>query len=209
MRPNNENTHILIHKTIFNGVPDCFEKFELINSEELNIEYKESEMKPQAILEWFKPSEIAIFVYKAYFETYIQEISKDHLAKLKSWITLSYKKTRPFIDKVVVNSVSPDSPKNNFFCLYFQVPSGSYLKIFFPHSNNSDRDIKLTMNLLEDLNQVYSSTNSEFAKSLIQISSKPYEDVVAHFNEKDEKWDFFTLEMLLQKKMIDMNNEKE
>jgi hypothetical protein len=199
-----ENIHIIFKQTLIPELPKLNNELVSIKEKRLLIKYIEDELKPMASIEWAIPSLIAIQLFKPYFESFLGEMGKDHYEKVKILISQLHKKYRPFTSKIVTatqssSKISNNTFQNNVFCVYYQIPSGTKIKIFMPHSNSEDKDIEMVKLLFDKLFSIYSKPKSSFAQKINKISVKPYEELYAIFNENKEEWEFSTLKMLIHK----------
>lgn len=120
---------------------DTFAEFRrLVERDGVSLQIEEREEDgPYAGLEWLIPTAVIVFIGKAYFETFLKEMGKDHYTLLKAGLKSLYARLLgPEAPEVVVFSTagksSPDQPYSLLYSLLAEGDSGVRFKLLLQRS---------------------------------------------------------------------------
>jgi hypothetical protein len=105
---------------------------------------------------WFLPTAIMLFITRKYFDTFLQEMAKDHYKLLKGALGKLIKRTigpeRQFATVTLVSRVSPLKTKDDFegLSVYAVLASGQRVK-FVLESNTPGADLDLCADGIVDV----------------------------------------------------------
>ena len=125
-----------------NRIPaDTFAEFRrLVDANGLGLQVEEREEDgPYASLEWLIPTAVIVFIGKAYFESFLKEMGKDHYSLLKAGLkSLHSRLLGPQAPKVVVISTkgkaSPEQPYSLLYSLLAEGEGGIRFKLLLQRS---------------------------------------------------------------------------
>ena len=108
--------------------PQTFSEFErLVDAPGLGLQIEEREEGgPYAGIEWLLPTAVIIFIGKAYFESFLKEMGKDHYEMLKAGLkSLHSKLLGPNAPEVtVLATAGKKSPNQPYSLLYSMLAEG-------------------------------------------------------------------------------------
>lgn len=129
----------LVVSHLENIPPDYFSDFtETVKSEELELSVQARESGiPFAGIEWLMPTAIVAFLAKPYFESFLQEMGKDHYALVKKGLKKLYPRVASLDapEATLVASagkVNKAQPCSLFFSVVFEGPQGKFFKLLVP-----------------------------------------------------------------------------
>jgi hypothetical protein len=85
---------------------------EEINSPNICIEINKRPTLVYAAIEWVIPTAIVAYVLKPYFESFLQEVGKDHYIILKNWLKKTVDNGRAIKVTTITSDYSPDKIVN-------------------------------------------------------------------------------------------------
>jgi len=108
-----------------NSIPDetftDFRRLVEVKGLELRVESRDAD-GPFAGIEWLIPTAVMVFISKAYFETFLKEIGKDHYAMLKAGLKSLYAKLLgPDAPKVIVVSTAGKATTGQQYSMYYSL----------------------------------------------------------------------------------------
>lgn len=206
------NAHIVIDQTLLPGHNPIDLELDFLDSKDLHLESHEHEPRAYASLEWIIPSFIAVYITKAYFEGFLNEMGADHYKQLKKWVQkqnirfkkqITYKVTATNATKKIQSSDST----SNYFAIYLMTPLGNYIKVFMPRCLTDEEDIEAISSLLDNFVMLYSEPQSDYSRKIQLLNDKVYENLYAVYNTKMSEWEILTISTLVAKSQL--NNAKE
>ena len=162
-----------------------------IKSEKLHLEIKKFHSSPTAsALDWALPTMIAVSILKPYFESFLQELGKDHYQILKSWLknlSLDSRKVKVFTfkaSKSTQKGISND-PQSKVFSISLITKDDRILKVLFDldlDDTQWNNAIDKILDLLLDNYKNY--PNDELTKQLSELSNDKNSEIFVLINRE-------------------------
>jgi hypothetical protein len=156
------------------------------------------EARPASILaglEWLMPTAIVFFITKAYFESFLKEMGKDHYFLLKKGLqNLSSKvlvkqavKTQIFHTK---NKIDPQKKYSHVFSIVAEVEPGLRVKLLFDGSLSEDDCVNQVEEFLNWLAHLQAGTTS-FSELQKFVPTRIISDtILVVFNKENKRLEF-------------------
>jgi hypothetical protein len=135
----------------------------ILDNKNLNIEIESREPAPMACYEWLVPTAIIIFIGKSYFNSFLQEMGKDHYQLLKkAFISLRGKLVGKNAPQVTIVSTAGKFSSNSKYSLVFSVIAESNdnfkFKLLIQSKVNEAEYEKIISSFIEFLDEYYSKS---------------------------------------------------
>lgn len=172
-----------------------FEEFESsLEHTGLSLIKEPREHGPFAGLEWLLPTAVILYVGKAYFESFLKEMGKDHYHLMKKGLQ-SFRKS--FLSKstgikyqrvAVPSSKIPKVPKFSvLFSIMSKTKNGQSIKFLFPEYISEEEFQKSTESFIKLLNNNYSAEKGDELTNQIQSLKTPQHTILVRYDVVKQK----------------------
>lgn len=105
---------------------------------------KRPKMGMMAAMEWTIPTVLAAYILKPYFESFLQEMGKDHYTSLKSWLKKQADDSRAIQVRTITaeQAIYKNQKKysqSKAFSIMFQTKDGRIIKLMFNNDLNKEQ----------------------------------------------------------------------
>lgn len=151
------------------------------------------ESGPFACVEWFIPTAIAVFIGKPYFESFLNEMGKDHYSLLKKGIaglcikTVSSRRLEPVLMASPSSKITRENPYTLSFSVIAEAGNGYNFKLLLPKIDNSFNYHRATDKFIDFIADYHSDGEFSLAAEIIKISDAPGGTILITYNSDADK----------------------
>lgn len=167
------------------------------------VEFNINENRIFAALEWTIPTAIAAYIFKPYFESYLQELGKKHFEILNEKLKKFLERGKQLDIKLIPATKSTNKLSNSYtqsiaFSILYETKKGKLIKLLFDNDlSKEDWDNALDQ-MMNYFLEHYSTNQSKLDKLISKFDSDRAFNVYAIINKKTKKIEFFDDRKLLQ-----------
>lgn len=159
-----------------------------IDEENLDLKVRATPNVPYAAFEWVIPTAVVIYITKAYFDTFLKEMAKDHYALVKKGTSYLANKLKKDIKLSIIASGKHKIQKEQIFSLsisirYIHDQNGQSFKFLFRETASAEQITEASGYFL-DLIKEYSENGKEsvLGEKIYEIE-RPSVPVLVCYNE--------------------------
>lgn len=177
-----------------------------IENDNLNLQIKQQETQLWASYEWVVPGIISAYLFKPYFEGFLNEAGKDHYQYLKKCFSKLLRFTKDIPVKTLtssksVNKIDKNNTQSKAVSIHIELKNNIRLKIMFDNELSIDEWL-IALNSILDLvqNHYDNFPKDELSKRLQNFDSESPYEIFAIINKNSKKWEFFDFRMAFERR---------
>ncbi len=180
-------------------VPDTFDEdlektLAEIDEENLFIAGERKPPEIWAVSEWAIPGLIVLFITKAYFEGFLQEMGKAHYEKLNFWIKRLITKGKNLKITTIASGaekIDPSNSQSKAISIFIDLKNGQRIKLLFDEELTLSEWHQSIDEILELVISNYElSPDDELTNRLIDLRRESYYMLYGFIDRSTKKWKF-------------------
>jgi hypothetical protein len=165
-----------------------------IQANKLQIQFEKCGPRAFASMEWYIPAAITAYIFKSYFDVFLQEMAKDHYSVFKNWFTKQIGTARSIEIKTYASEQSPHKlskgqSQSNAISLESDTRTGHRVKFLFDKSLSEEVWQKCMYEAFDIIEEHFADgENDTLTKAIKNKNLRPY--VFGLINPETLEWEF-------------------